>query len=74
MLKTPAQGADVDNPSAVKVVTQYIGVLSIFRESTIPHDRKSGECSITSTLVSYGYRKDALDRFVKWPESKLEKE
>jgi 3-deoxy-manno-octulosonate cytidylyltransferase (CMP-KDO synthetase) len=72
-LKTPTKGTDVENPSAVKVVTDISGRALYFSRATIPHDRDGIGPQYYKHLGFYGYRKDALDKFVKWPESLLEK-
>jgi 3-deoxy-manno-octulosonate cytidylyltransferase (CMP-KDO synthetase) len=72
-LKTPAAEVDVDNPNAVKVVTDAVGRALYFSRATIPYDRDGGRPRYYKHLGFYGYRKDALDRFVRWPESSLER-
>jgi 3-deoxy-manno-octulosonate cytidylyltransferase (CMP-KDO synthetase) len=72
-LKTAAAEVDVDNPSAVKVVTDATGRALYFSRSTIPHDRDGARPRYYKHLGFYGYRKDALDKFIRWPESPLEK-
>jgi 3-deoxy-manno-octulosonate cytidylyltransferase (CMP-KDO synthetase) len=72
-LKTPAAGIDVDNPSAVKVVTDLGGRALYFSRATIPFDRERVGPPYCKHLGFYGYRKDALDKFVRWPESSLER-
>ena len=72
-LKTPAEEIDVNNPSAVKVVTDAAGRALYFSRATIPHDRDGGRPQYYKHLGFYGYRKAALDKFVRWPESSLER-
>jgi 3-deoxy-manno-octulosonate cytidylyltransferase (CMP-KDO synthetase) len=72
-LKTPASDVDVDNPSAVKVVTASSGRALYFSRATIPHDRDGIRPQYYKHLGFYGYRKAALDNFVRWPESSLER-
>jgi 3-deoxy-manno-octulosonate cytidylyltransferase (CMP-KDO synthetase) len=72
-LKTPAAEVDVNNPSAVKVVTDSGGRALYFSRATIPHDRDGVHPQYYKHLGFYGYRKDALDKFVCWPESSLER-
>ena len=72
-LKTPAPEVDVNNPSAVKVVTDAAGRALYFSRATIPHDRDGVRPRYYKHLGFYGYRKDALDKFVRWPESSLER-
>jgi 3-deoxy-manno-octulosonate cytidylyltransferase (CMP-KDO synthetase) len=72
-LKTAAAAADVHNPSAVKVVTNGSGIALYFSHATIPVDRDgSGQTRRWKHLGIYAYRKPALDRFVRLPESALE--
>ena len=72
-LKTPAVEIDVNNPSAVKVVCDLTGRALYFSRATIPHDRDGVRPRYFKHLGFYGYRKSALDRFVQWPESSLER-
>lgn len=72
-LKTPAAEIDVHNPSAVKVVTDFSGRALYFSRATIPFDRDGARPPYFKHLGFYGYRKSALDRFVSWPESVLER-
>jgi 3-deoxy-manno-octulosonate cytidylyltransferase (CMP-KDO synthetase) len=72
-IKTPCPPQDVDNPNAVKVVTDLNGRALYFSRSTIPFDRdKTGGVSYFKHLGFYAYRRAALDRFCNLPESKLE--
>ena len=71
-LKTPAAEIDIDNPNAVKVVTDATGRALYFSRATIPYDRDGAGPRYYKHLGFYGYRKDALDKFVRWPESPLE--
>lgn len=72
-LKTPAAPEDIGNPSAVKVVADSAGKALYFSRNTIPFDRDSTQPRYFKHLGFYAYRKSALDRFVKWPESSLER-
>jgi 3-deoxy-manno-octulosonate cytidylyltransferase (CMP-KDO synthetase) len=72
-LKTRAAAADVDNPSAVKVVTDSAGRALYFSRGTIPYDRDSARPAYFKHLGFYAYRKPALERFVALPESTLER-
>ncbi len=72
-LKTRAAEIDVGNPSAVKVVTDGTGRALYFSRATIPFDRDSAAPAYYKHLGFYGYRKSALDQFVRWPESALER-
>lgn len=71
-LKTRAAPADVNNPAAVKVVTDTNDRALYFSRATIPYARdRQPECYYKH-LGFYAYRKCALDRFVTLPESALE--
>jgi 3-deoxy-manno-octulosonate cytidylyltransferase (CMP-KDO synthetase) len=72
-LMTPAAEPDIDNPNAVKVVTDLSGRALYFSRATIPFDRDSGNPLNFKHLGIYAYRKAGLDRFVQLPESPLEK-
>jgi len=72
-LKTPAAEIDVNNSSAVKVVTDATGRALYFSRATIPFDRDATKPRYYKHLGFYGYRKNALDNFVRWPESSLER-
>jgi 3-deoxy-manno-octulosonate cytidylyltransferase (CMP-KDO synthetase) len=72
-LKTQGAEVDVSNPSAVKVVTDAYGRALYFSRATIPHDRDGTRPRYYKHLGFYGYRKQALDQFVGWPESSLER-
>ena len=72
-LKTRSGAQDVNNPNAVKVVTDTAGKALYFSRATIPYDRDGSVPPYFKHLGFYGYRKSALDRFVALPESSLEK-
>jgi 3-deoxy-manno-octulosonate cytidylyltransferase (CMP-KDO synthetase) len=72
-LKTRAAAADIDNSSAVKVVTDSAGRALYFSRATIPYDRDGAGPAYFKHLGFYAYRKPALDRFVALPESTLER-
>jgi 3-deoxy-manno-octulosonate cytidylyltransferase (CMP-KDO synthetase) len=72
-LKTPATPEDIENPNAVKVVTDNAGLALYFSRSTIPFDRDQTRPSYFKHLGFYAYRKPALDRFCTLPESSLER-
>jgi 3-deoxy-manno-octulosonate cytidylyltransferase (CMP-KDO synthetase) len=73
-LKTPCAAADVNNPNAVKVVTDLAGRALYFSRSPVPHDRDaSGAVRYFKHLGVYAYRRTALDRFCALPESPLER-
>ena len=72
-LKTPAAEVDVNNPSAVKVVTDASGRALYFSRATIPYDRDGARPKYYKHLGLYAHTKAALDKFVSWPESFLER-
>jgi len=72
-LMTPASGADIPNPNAVKVVVDLNGRALYFSRATIPFDRDSIGARYFKHLGIYAYRRSALHEFVKLPESALEK-
>jgi len=57
----------------VKVVTDSVGRALYFSRATIPFDRDGVKPPYYKHLGFYGYRKDALERFVRWPESFVER-
>ncbi|HYX52486.1 MAG TPA: 3-deoxy-manno-octulosonate cytidylyltransferase [Candidatus Limnocylindrales bacterium] len=72
-IATPCGPEDVANPNAVKVVTAQNGRALYFSRSTIPFDRdKTGKVQYSKHLGFYAYRPEALAKFCKWPESRLE--
>ncbi len=72
-LKTPAADVDISNPGAVKVVTDAAGRALYFSRATIPFDRDGAHPRYYKHLGIYGHRKNALDKFVRRPESSLER-
>jgi 3-deoxy-manno-octulosonate cytidylyltransferase (CMP-KDO synthetase) len=72
-LKTPAPAADINNPNAVKVVTDSAGRALYFSRAAIPYERDGAGPKYFKHLGFYAYRKPALDRFVALPESSLER-
>jgi 3-deoxy-manno-octulosonate cytidylyltransferase (CMP-KDO synthetase) len=72
-VKTPCPPEDVNNPSAVKVVTAADGRALYFSRATLPFDRDGTHPRYCKHLGLYAYRKAALDLFVSRPESFLEK-
>ena len=71
-LKTPASPEDINNPNAVKVVTDSAGRALYFSRATIPFDRDGTRPDYFKHLGFYAYRKPALDRFCALPELSLE--
>lgn len=86
-VKTMCSPDDIENPNAVKVVTDHAGRALYFSRAAIPFDRDAGPFSRDANSINrngtqtryykhlglYVYRKPALDRFVALPESELEK-
>lgn len=72
-LKTPAASADVNNPNAVKVVTDSSGRALYFSRATIPFDRDGSRVRCYKHLGFYAYRPQALRRFCALDESALER-
>jgi 3-deoxy-manno-octulosonate cytidylyltransferase (CMP-KDO synthetase) len=72
-IKTPCLPEEIHNPNAVKVVTAADGTALYFSRATIPFDRDATQPRYYKHLGLYAYRKPALDQFVTWPESPLEK-
>jgi 3-deoxy-manno-octulosonate cytidylyltransferase (CMP-KDO synthetase) len=72
-LKTPASSEEINNPNAVKIVTDAAGRALYFSRATIPYDRDGGNPGYFKHLGFYAYRKAALDRFCALPESSLER-
>jgi 3-deoxy-manno-octulosonate cytidylyltransferase (CMP-KDO synthetase) len=72
-VKTPSSPDEISNPNAVKVVTAPDGRALYFSRATIPFDRDATQPRYYKHLGLYAYRKAALDQFVSWPESTLEK-
>jgi 3-deoxy-manno-octulosonate cytidylyltransferase (CMP-KDO synthetase) len=72
-LMTLAAPVDVDNPNAVKVVTDSARRALYFSRATIPYDRDGARSKCFKHLGFYAYRKPALDRVVALPESSLER-
>jgi 3-deoxy-manno-octulosonate cytidylyltransferase (CMP-KDO synthetase) len=73
-VKTPCGVSDINNPNAVKVVTDLEGRAMYFTRATVPFDRdRSGEARHFKHLGFYAYRREALEKFCAWPESELER-
>lgn len=72
-LKVACPAVDVANPNAVKVVCEAAGRALYFSRATVPHDRDGTSPKYFKHLGFYAYRRAALDRFVGWAESSLEK-
>lgn len=73
-VKTPCSAADMNNPNAVKVVTDLNGRALYFTRATVPFDRdNTGSVQRFKHLGFYAYRREALQKFCAWPESELER-
>ena len=72
-VKIPAKPEDVNNPNAVKVVTDLAGNALYFSRATIPFDRDGSGPKYFKHLGFYAYKKAALDKFCSLPESSLER-
>lgn len=73
-LRTVCAFADIDNPSAVKVVSALDNRALYFSRAAIPFDRDHiGTVPYYKHLGFYAYRKAALNSFCAWPESRLER-
>lgn len=73
-IKTPCAAVDINNPNSVKVVTDLQGRALYFSRATIPYDRdKAGTVDYFKHLGIYAYRQPALESFISWPESQLER-
>jgi len=71
-LKTRCADADINNPGAVKLVTDAAGRALYFSRATIPYDRDGTRPTYYKHLGLYAHTKKALNMFVGWPESPLE--
>jgi 3-deoxy-manno-octulosonate cytidylyltransferase (CMP-KDO synthetase) len=73
-LRTPCPTVDVSNPNAVKCVADAHGRALYFSRATIPFDRdRTGASQYFKHLGFYAYRPTALEQFMAWPESPLER-
>jgi 3-deoxy-manno-octulosonate cytidylyltransferase (CMP-KDO synthetase) len=72
-LKTPAAHDDIANPNTVKVVTDLNDRALYFSRSAVPFDRDGLRPSYFKHLGIYAYRKAELEKFVRLPESSLER-
>ncbi|WP_028669950.1 3-deoxy-manno-octulosonate cytidylyltransferase [Saccharospirillum impatiens] len=69
--------AMVANPNAVKLIQRQDGEVMYFSRAGIPYDRDATQTTPGDIwkrhIGLYAYRKSALDAFVGWPESLLER-
>lgn len=72
-LKTVLAAERVQNPNVVKVVTGQDGIALYFSRATIPFRRNTALPLPTyKHLGLYGYRREALEKYMKLPPSLLE--
>ncbi len=69
-----SDASDMPNPSVVKVVTDGAGFALYFSRAGIPYPRRTGDgAAVPRRHVGiYGFRREALFRFVAWPPAPLE--
>jgi len=72
-LQVRAAPDDIENPNAVKVTTDNAGNALYFSRAMIPYDRDGVGPAYFKHLGMYVYRKAALERYARLPESPLEK-
>jgi len=73
-LKTPCAATDMDNPNAVKVVTDNLDRALYFSRATIPFARNEGSRPrYFKHLGLYAYRLSALELFCSLPIGDLER-
>jgi 3-deoxy-manno-octulosonate cytidylyltransferase (CMP-KDO synthetase) len=73
-VKTRCTPENVNNPNAVKVVTDLEDRALYFTRATVPFDRdNTGGVARFKHLGFYAYRREALEKFCAWPESELER-
>lgn len=63
---------DIENPNCVKCVLDNNGYALYFSRSKIPYERNEGHTPIYGHLGIYGYKKEALLKMTKLPQSPLE--
>ncbi|HLO81223.1 MAG TPA: 3-deoxy-manno-octulosonate cytidylyltransferase [Chitinophagaceae bacterium] len=73
LMHTIDEEEQINNPNIVKVVTDKQGFALLFSRSPIPYKRNpEAFFRYFRHIGVYGYRKNALLQFVKWPVSDLE--
>ena len=73
-LKTPLGEAEAQNPNIVKVVTDLDGRALCFSRAAIPFRRDPAAAPpYYKHLGLYGYRREALERYMQLPASPLER-
>jgi len=63
---------EISNPNVVKVVFDNTANALYFSRSVIPHQRNSGQSKTFGHIGLYAYRKEALEKMTKLPQSSLE--
>lgn len=71
-LKTHLEAAEVLDPNVTKVVTNLKGWALYFSRSPIPYARHGVRTAYFKHLGLYAYRREILEKFVRFPTSKLE--
>jgi 3-deoxy-D-manno-octulosonate cytidylyltransferase len=64
--------AELDNPAAVKVVTDLAGNALYFSRHAIPFPRASRQAPVKKHIGIYAYRRSVLMEYPKWAQTPLE--
>jgi 3-deoxy-manno-octulosonate cytidylyltransferase (CMP-KDO synthetase) len=64
---------DIRNPNIAKVVVSKSGYALFFSRSAIPFNRDGVKAEYFKHIGIYGYKRDFLLRYSRWPQTKLEK-
>ena len=72
-LARPLQPGEAQQPGVVKVVLDRAGRALYFSRSLIPFPRSEGEVTPLAHIGLYGFSAEALQRFAKLEETKLER-
>lgn len=68
----PCDESELDNPAAVKVVTDLVGFALTFSRYPIPFPRNPRQGAVKKHLGIYAYRRDVLASFSTWAPTPLE--